>query len=184
MKLIKQYLPGVAATLLIVLAFVMPPCLADSPAEGAPGQSYGADIVLNGANEASSLTLTASIENPNWALVPGTTVSETGTITLSSESAWQITVSADRADGKMFPHDGSQYVAGGKSLQDSLSVAAEGGVPVDLAAGGVLISGTGSANPVTKTIFFSQPVTWNNAALPHGQTYNLGITFIISPVVP
>ena len=61
---------------------------------------------------------------------------------------------------------------------------ADDGVPVDLATGGVLISGTGSANPVTKTIFFIQPVTWNNAALPHGQTYNLGITFIISPVAP
>jgi hypothetical protein len=130
------------------------------------------------------LTLTASIDNANWALVPATTVSETGTITLFAKSAWQITVSADRADGKMFPYDGSQYVQGGKSLQDFLSVAADGGVPVDLAAGGVLISGTGSTDPVTKKIFFSQPVTWNNAALPHGQTYNLGITFIISPVAP
>jgi len=185
MHKLHQIAPGIAALVLVTLVSFALLLVADGQTEGAPGNAVGGDIYLNGEKSDSSFTISVSLDNPIWMIQPGTTAHETGLIKLEASDAWQISVSADRADGKMAQHDSTGYVENGKKLENSLSVKTGDNAPVDLATGGLLISGPATGNNGNQEIplTFIQPVTWSDAALPSGQVYSLDITFVASPVL-
>jgi hypothetical protein len=128
-------------------------------------------------------TLTIEITAPDniggWALSPVETQpqEQTGTLGVTCNSAWQVTVKdADAAtDGKMTDYYDSSY--GTTQLANFLHVAAqtyEVTLPA-LPAGGIIATGSGDDPDVDVT--FKQEVSWSDPVLPGGHSYRIIVTF-------
>jgi len=132
--------------------------------------------------------LTASFpSNYAWpALVPGTTAtSSEQTVSVTSNRAWGVQLSSDRADGLSRQWNGSSYgsLALAGPLQwrtSSINGAAQGTTFANL-SGSAATAVTGhaaSASAVSVGITFRQPVSYaDEAALPAGNTYRQNVSY-------
>ena len=105
-------------------------------------------------------------------------------ITPGQGNQWSITVPAGTEnDGILaeYDADAGNYIVDGKKLDSSLHIEAEGGNSVDLAKGGLLISGKG---PAQIDIKLKQAVSYSNSPLMEGNVYRTSFSFIISSGLP
>lgn len=151
----------------------------------APGDSVPMSQLLGSEDSSLSLQLPAFGQ---WSLSPLQAINEiSGTMTVTTpeqEDQWSITVPAGiKNDGILAEYDidAGSYIAGGKKLDSSLQIEAEGGNIVDLAKGGLLISGEG---PAQIDIKLKQAVSYHNSPLIEGHVYRTPLSFIISSGLP
>lgn len=151
----------------------------------APGDSVPMSQLLGSEDSSLSLQLPAFGQ---WSLSPLQAINEiSGTMTVTTpeqEDQWSITVPAGTDnDGILAEYDidAGSYIAGGKKLDSSLQIEAEGGNIVDLAKGGLLISGEG---PAQIDIKLKQAVSYHNSPLIEGHVYRTPLSFIISSGLP
>jgi len=147
----------------------------------APGESVPMSQLLG--SEGSSLSLQLPTFS-QWSLSPLQAVNEiSGTmevITPGQGNQWSIRVPAGTEnDGILaeYDTDAGNYIVGGKKLDYSLLIEAEGGNSVDLAKGGLLISGEG---PAQIEIKLKQAVSYHNSPLIEGHIYRTSFSFMVS----
>jgi len=184
-------------SLLIIVALAFG--LSQGVQEAAPGQHVTGQITLGQKNDNTHpIEIIAPEELSGWTLEPGITNEQKGILHVKAKGSWQIKVSADAAtNGYMTEYvaqangkngnnnkngDAGAYVAGGKKLQNSMKVKAEGYNEVDLKNGGVLITYEDKSQgnkwqsfdiPMT----FRQEVSWEDMPLPEGHVYHMAINF-------
>lgn len=151
----------------------------------APGDSVPMSQLLGSEESSLSLQLPAFGQ---WSLSPLQAINEiSGTMAVTTpeqEDQWSITVPAGTEnDGILAEYDidAGNYIVGGKKLDSSLQIEAEGGNIVDLAEGGLLISGEG---PAQIDITLKQAVSYHNSPLIEGHVYRTPLSFIISSRLP
>ena len=147
----------------------------------APGESVPMSQHLGSGG--SSLSVQAPTFG-EWPLHPGQDLNEiSGTMvvtTLGLGDPWSVTIPAETENGGFLAeYDTTKgtYVVGGEKLDSSLQIVAEGGNSVDLATGGLLISGKG---PASIPIKLEQAVSYENSPLSDGHIYRTSLTFTIS----
>jgi hypothetical protein len=151
----------------------------------APGESV--PITQQLGSGGSSLSVQAPTFG-EWSLHPGQDLNEiSGTMvvtTLGQGDPWYVTIPAGTENGGVLAeYDTTKgtYVVGGKKLDSSLQIVAEKGNSVDLATGGLLISGQG---PTSIPIKLKQTVSYENSPLGDRLIYRTSITFTISSGLP
>lgn len=147
----------------------------------APGESVPMSQLLGSEGSTLSLQLPTFDQ---WSLSPLQPINEiSGTmevITPGREDQWSITVPAGTEnDGILAEYDTDvgNYIMGGKKLDSSLLIEAEGGNSVDLEKGGLLISGEG---PAQIEIKLKQAVSYQNSPLIEGHIYRTSFSFVVS----
>ena len=147
----------------------------------APGESVPMTQLLG--SEGSSLSLQLPTFG-QWSLSPLQAINEiSGTMTVITPgqgNQWSITIPpGTENDGILaeYDTDAGNYIVGGKKLDSSLLIEAEGGNSVDLAKGGLLIRGEG---PAQIEIKLKQAVSYHNSPLIEGHIYRTSLSFIIS----
>lgn len=148
----------------------------------APGESV--PIIQHlGSND-----LSLSVQVPTfseWSLYPGQDLNELSGImvitTPGQDDSWSVIVLADTENhGILCEYDTTKgtYVERGKKLDSPLQIVAEGGKSVNLATGGLLISGKG---PDQFSIKLRQAVSYDILPLRQGHMYKTSIAFAILP---
>ena len=148
----------------------------------APGQPLNQKITLMGGTKNASLALNISLNatRPDW-LLPATTAVMNGTMNITAESNWLVTVSSDRSNGRMAERDAIGYIQNGRVLHNSLSIKAGNNAAVSLSSDQrALISGLNPVLNESIPLKFIQPVTWSDGAVQTGRVYSLDVSFIIS----
>ncbi len=183
-----MFKPTLKASVFTVF-LLMQLCLGDT-LKAAPGQFVGGAIELGG-DFGSDLFIDAPVAIRDWMLDPMTSSSRKPiTLKVNARIGWQLSVSSDRADGRMAQYDvaNSSYIPEGRRLENSLKVSALGAEDhpnswkADLPAGGTIQEGeetAGESRDVKVTL--EQPVSWKDEPLPEGQAYHAVLVFTISP---
>jgi hypothetical protein len=147
----------------------------DTITEAAPGDPAGGSVLLGGGYDVS---VTINGDFLDWSLGPiGSLSTKDGTLTIDVPGAgnkWAVTPSSDSATGQLTEYEDPNYVPDPKKITKSLQVRAVGGNTVDLAKGGLLISGQGDA---TIPFSFEQQTSWFDQPLPAGRVYRIIVTF-------
>ena len=169
------------ALALLIFCLVMTAITQDEVLLLAPGESVPISQQLGSGG--GSL----EIQAPNfdeWSLNPGQIPNEiSGAMVVTAPgqgNEWSVTIPAGTENGGILAEYDTAtgtYVNGGKKLDSSLQIVAEGGNSVNLTTGGLLISGKGSAQI---TIKLKQSVSYKNPPLQDGHIYRTSITFAIS----
>lgn len=148
----------------------------------APGES--APIIQQLGSNAFSLSVQVPMFS-EWSLYPGQDINEiSGVMTIitpGKDDPWSVIVLAGTENnGILCEYDNAKrtYVDGGQKLDSPLQIVAEGGKSVNLATGGLLISGIG---PDQVAIKLRQAISYDILPLSQGHTYGTSIAFAISP---
>ena len=177
--MIPRYYISFLATGAVVfsLIIIINSALADSTIglEGAPGEHVGGAILLGGGYDVS---VTVAGDFSSWSLNPMESLgTKPGNMIIDVPGAgnkWAVTLSSDSPTGQLTEYEYPNYVPDPMKLSKSLRVRSNGGNVVDLAAGGLLVSGQGDA---TIPFSFEQQTSWYDQPLPKGRDYRIIVTF-------
>ena len=145
----------------------------------APGQAITDSITLS---DQSMISITLPTFDPmelSPKTSPLTLGSKTPLIVSENGCSWNVIVSANNG-GYLSQYDkaNSAYVTGGRKLQNSMKISADGTNFMDLSAGGELISD--KSNTYSTDIALRQDVTWQDEPLQNGDIYRMDISFVVS----
>jgi hypothetical protein len=181
---LQTYLIFSIAFVAIVMVFLGAICSANGGSSPvAPGQIIEDHFILGG-EETYDISITAPTLPPNLNLIPGSDPNNwQGDLIVDPAEGvyhWDVFVSADTNGGCMAEYDpaNSQYVAGGKKLQNSMVVSTIEGNTVDLSQVGALIGGGGGQDVYTIPVTFEQAVSWQDTPLRNGNVYRIIVSFI------
>jgi len=170
---------------LALLAFLAGPALGDEAAVGEGGGGY---LPLgDGWEPSGTITIMAPTDIADFALVPGQNNVEEGTLTVTADAAWSVSVSDEDDEttgGKMTEYDtqtGNYIADSPDQLEAFMLVKATGtygsGTNVSLEDGGQIASSSSAVTDEEIPITFTQPVSWSDDVSAANRGYKIVITF-------
>ena len=169
-----------------IVAAIVALCVAVPVAAAASTQTIDASL-----SDTVSMTTTPTSTISSWTLAStGANSTSGGQLTVSSNSAYTVAVTADKTRMTEYVTATSSYVAGSpKTLSSPLTVTAtrSGGTAAVPGVGAAAVIGTSSALAAgtglgtdTYDVSLSQPTVITDSALPGGETYHIVLTYTAS----
>ncbi len=145
----------------------------------------GGDTVIIDAFIPGEYTLTPPQSISGWNLK--TTPTITGSMNIVANCSWQVTIAAQSpSDGHMISYSAeTQSYDPDVTLSTPLEIQSSGNESINLSAvDQVLATGDTSTQSVTggdtRTVYFTQPITYNDTILDSHHTYHIVLVFTIS----